>query len=68
MEAYQNFYRCLYPKSSAELLSEPVCFNSKIKIGGQFINQRNWLDKGITNIGHFLEGNGQFLSLDRLFP
>ena len=57
--AYERFYYKVKPRSSEEILAEPVFYNAKIKIGNKVISQTEWNQKGIYLVGDFFKQNGQ---------
>ena len=63
-EAYKQFYYKIDPSfsDSKELLAEPVFFNDRFKIGKNTLNFKQWVEKDVYCVGHFLKENGDFLS------
>jgi exonuclease III len=61
-KAYKTFFYKVKPRTAEEILSEPICFNDRLKHGNRTIKNRMLQDKDIFKIGHFLKENGQFLS------
>ena len=59
--AYTTLFYKIYPQNSMELLAEPLCFNERIKIGGNTITQNKWFESGVNCIGHFVQDNGEFM-------
>ena len=60
--SFSMYSKAFVPKQSFELLSQPVFYNEKIKIGGKVLTQSSWIEKGIYKIAHFLKEDGYFLS------
>ena len=61
-EAYQQFfYKCI-PKTSAELLSEPICFNKNIQIGKKCIVSNALRRKNIYFLSDCFDCQGKLLS------
>ena len=61
--AYDAFYNKIRPTNIREVLSEPVCFNERIKVGNTFLAHKNWIDTGIYYcVAHFLNEEGNRLS------
>jgi hypothetical protein len=61
--AYHDFALLTRPKSSGDLLTEPVFFNPNIKINGKVINFKSWITRGVSNIAHFINNIGQFYNV-----
>jgi hypothetical protein len=62
-EALFQFGRCIPPKTSEELQAEAVFFNNNITIEGKIITFKKWIERGVSQITHFLNDKGQFYSL-----
>jgi exonuclease III len=45
-----------------EIGAEPVFCNEKILVGGETLFNKSWIEKGVFNIGHFLEEGGDFFN------
>lgn len=60
-KAFTHFSEKVEPKTSSELLAEPVLFNNNVLVGGSVLINRSWIRKGIHCIGHFFDGNGVFI-------
>jgi hypothetical protein len=58
--AYHDLDVLTIPKTSAEVLIEPVFFNPKIKVSGKVITFKSWINNGVSNISHFLDDSGKF--------
>jgi hypothetical protein len=60
--AYDEFYNKIRLTNIKEVLNEPICFNERIKVGNTFLAHKNWIDKGIYCVAHFLSEEGRWLS------
>jgi hypothetical protein len=56
--AYHDFSLLTIPQNPSDVLGEPVFYNPKIKIEGKVITFKSWIERGVSNISHFLKGNG----------
>lgn len=64
MNGYDTIFYKIHPNTSEELLAEPICFNERILIGKKVISHKHWVTNGVYCIGHFLHGDGSFLSCE----
>ena len=63
--AYNALFYKVKPKDIIDVLEEPLLYNNRIQIGNSFIQYKTWIEKGVSNIAHFLDQSGHFLSYDR---
>ena len=61
LKAYKSLGEKIKINKNEEIGAEPVFCNANILIGGNVIFYRNWIEKGVYNIWHFLNDNGCFL-------
>ena len=62
MNGYTSFFYKIHPNTSQELLAEPMLFNERITIGKRVLSNNHWIANDVRCIGHFMNGNGHFLS------
>ena len=62
LEAHKQISCEIKPRTSSELLAEPVLFNENILIGGVCIKNLFWINHGVYCIGHFYNSDGSFLT------
>lgn len=55
------FYK-LNPKTSQEILAEPICYNERLKHGKNTIKNKMLIDKGVFSVGQFIDERGHVLS------
>ena len=60
-KAYDEFHNKIKLTNTGEVLSEPICFNPRIRVGNTFMHKQ-WIDKGVYCVAHFLNEEGQILS------
>ena len=62
-KTYNIFFSRIKPFPTIEVLSEPVFYNEKIKIGNKVIKHTKWIENGVCYIANFLSDNGQFFTI-----
>ena len=60
-KVYDEFHNKLIV-TNAEVLSEPICFNQRIRVGNTFLMHKHWIDKSVQTVAHFLNKEGKILS------
>ena len=61
-KAYDEFHNKIKLKNAGEVLSEPICFNQRIRVGNTFLMHKHRIDKGDYRVAHFLNEEGKILS------
>ena len=61
-KAYDEFHNKIKLTNAGEVLSEPICFNQRIRVGNTFLMHKHWIDKGVYCVAHFLNEEGKILS------
>ena len=61
-KAYDEFHNKIKLTNAGEVLSEPICFNQRIRIGNTFLMHKHWIDKCVYCVAHFLNEEGKILS------
>jgi exonuclease III len=61
-DAYKEYFYKIDVNDSAELLSEPVCFNKRILVGNNIISKETWTQHGVSYFGDFVKDTGQFFN------
>jgi len=59
-KAYDHFSQYIPHKTNIDVLSEPVFYNDKMRVGGTVIRYKKWIIKGVYFIAHFCNENGNF--------
>ena len=59
-KAYDEFHNKIKLTNAGEVLSEPICFNQRIRVGNTFLMHKHWIDKGIYCVAHFLNEEGNY--------
>ena len=52
-KAYDEFHNKIKLTNAGEVLSEPICFNQRIRVGNTFLMHKHWIDKGVYCFAHF---------------
>ena len=60
-KAYDEFHNKTKLTNAREVLSEPICFNQRIRFGNTFLMHKHWIDKGVYCIARFLNEEGKKL-------
>ena len=58
-KAYDEFHNKIKLTNGGEVLSDPICFNQRIRFGNTFLRHKHWIDKGVYCIAHFLNEEGK---------
>lgn len=61
-DAYKKLFYKIKPTIAEEILAEPICYNERIKVGKSVIKQKQWINRGIYCVGHFIKENGIFMT------
>lgn len=61
-QAYKIFSSKCINKTNSEILAEKIYYNDKFTIGKNTFFYKEWFDKGIFCIGHFINNDGTFMS------
>ena len=61
-KAYDEFHNKIKLTNEGEALSEPICFNQRIRVGNTFLMHKHWIDKGVYCVAHLLNEEGKILS------
>ena len=64
IEAFYDFSVAIKVTSFEDFLSEPIFYNSQIKIDRKTFLKKKWLEKGITQICDLFNQGGDFLTLN----
>ena len=62
--AYLVFGRNVHVKKHEDVLAEPIFYNDNVCIGNNVVFFENWYNNGVKSIKEFVDGNGNFLSLN----
>ena len=62
--AFREFSLLIKVSSYEDFLSEPIFYNSNIKINGKSFIKRTWLQKGISQICDLVDEHGNFFTLN----
>jgi hypothetical protein len=63
LKAYKELGTKILIENNDDIRGEPVFCNANIFVGGEILFYRNWVEKGVYNIGHFLKDDGTFFDL-----
>ena len=61
-KACDEFHNKIKLTNAIEVLSEPICFSQRIRVGNAFLIHKQWIDKGVYCVAHFLNEVGKILS------
>ena len=61
-KAYDEFHNKIKLTNEGEALSEPICFNQRIRVGNTFLMHKHWIDKGVYCVAHLLNEEGKIHS------
>ena len=61
-KAYDKFHNKIKLTNAGEVLSKPICFNQRVRVGNTFLKHKHWIDKGVSCVAHFLNEEGKILS------
>ena len=62
-KAYFQLSASISPKTQKDILSEPVFYNDRMKVGGRVIKHIGWIKKGVYCVAHFLNSTGKFYGI-----